>query len=474
MHSASPQHKSLSFSRFHGFAVLFRLVDIGIVPFSLLLAQQLIGRQLSDPLMASILAILGFSFFAESLALYRSWRSTRLMELLMTNWAAWLLAGLFVFGWCYLMPARLSMDLPILMAWAVIGMLVFGTFRLLCRQMIFSLRRRGFNTQTAAIIGLTRSGIAMAKSLEDNPQLGIRMIGFFDDRDAERIDDQEESERPPILLGNVDQAIKLARSNAVDVLYIAMPMRAEERITEILMMCGDSTAAVHIIPDFFVYNLLHARWHEVGDVQSLSVYDSPLDDLASWVKRVEDILLSTVILTVVALPMLLIAAAIKLTSPGPVLFKQHRYGLDGRKIKVWKFRSMTSLDNGPEVKQVTKNDPRVTRLGGFLRRTSLDELPQFFNVLSGQMSVVGPRPHAVAHNEQYRALISGYMLRHHMKPGITGWAQVNGWRGETDTLEKMQKRLEFDLAYIRDWSVWLDIKIVVRTVFQGFTGSNAY
>ncbi len=474
MHSASPQHKSLSFSRFHGFAVLFRLVDIGIVPFSLLLAQELIGRQLSDPLMASILAILGFSFFAESLALYRSWRSTRLIELLMTNWSAWLLSGLFVLGCSYLMPARLSMDLPVLIAWAVIGMLVFGAFRVLCRQMIFTLRRRGFNTQTAAIIGLTRSGVAMAKSLEENPQLGIRMIGFFDDRDPERVDGQEESERPPILLGNVDQAIKLARSNAVDVLYIAMPMRAEERITEILMMCGDSTAAVHIIPDFFVYNLLHARWHEVGDVQSLSVYDSPLDDLTSWVKRVEDIFLSTVILAIVALPMLLIAVAIKLTSPGPVLFKQHRYGLDGRKIKVWKFRSMITMDNGPEVRQATKDDPRVTRLGGFLRRTSLDELPQFFNVLSGQMSVVGPRPHAVAHNEQYRALINGYMLRHHMKPGITGWAQVNGWRGETDTLDKMQKRLEFDLAYIRDWSVWLDIKIVVRTVFQGFTGSNAY
>ncbi|TKB48196.1 undecaprenyl-phosphate glucose phosphotransferase [Ferrimonas sediminicola] len=472
MHSASPPHKGMSFTRFHGFAVLFRLVDMVIVPFSLLLAQAVAGRQLDDPLLASILAIAGFSFFAESLSLYRSWRSTRLMKLLATNFAAWFLAGLFVLTCSYLVPARLSIDSEILILWAVVGLLVFGTFRILGRQLIFSLRRRGYNTQTAAILGVTRSGLAMARSLEENPQLGIRLIGFFDDREPGRFDGI--GERQPVLLGNIDQAIKLARSNAVDVLYIAMPMRAEERITEILMMCGDSTASVHIIPDFFVYNLLYARWHEVGEVQSLSVYDSPLDDLTSWVKRVEDILLATVILTIVALPMLVIALVIKLTSAGPVLFKQHRYGLDGRKIEVWKFRSMTSQDNGPVVQQAVRNDPRVTRFGAFLRRTSLDELPQFFNVLAGQMSVVGPRPHAVAHNEEYRALINGYMLRHHMKPGITGWAQINGWRGETDTLEKMQKRLEFDLAYIRNWSVWLDIKIVIRTVFQGFTSSNAY
>ncbi|ECZ3015487.1 exopolysaccharide biosynthesis polyprenyl glycosylphosphotransferase [Salmonella enterica subsp. enterica serovar Cerro] len=169
-----------------------------------------------------------------------------------------------------------------------------------------------------------------------------------------------------------------------------------------------------------------------------------------------------------------IALAVKLSSPGPVIFRQTRYGMDGKPIKVWKFRSMKVMENDKVVTQATQNDPRVTRVGNFLRRTSLDELPQFINVLTGGMSIVGPRPHAVAHNEQYRQLIEGYMLRHKMKPGITGWAQINGWRGETDTLEKMEKRVEFDLEYIREWSIWFDIKIVFLTIFKGFVNKAAY
>jgi putative colanic acid biosynthesis UDP-glucose lipid carrier transferase len=173
--------------------------------------------------------------------------------------------------------------------------------------------------------------------------------------------------------------------------------------------------------------------------------------------------------------MLVIAIAIKMTSKGPVIFKQDRYGLNGKRIKVYKFRSMTVCDNDDTViQQASRFDIRVTKLGLFLRRTSLDELPQFINVLQGRMSVVGPRPHAVAHNEQYRKLIKGYMWRHKMKPGITGWAQINGWRGETDTIEKMKKRVEYDLEYIRRWSVWFDLKIVFLTVFKGFVDKNAY
>jgi len=172
--------------------------------------------------------------------------------------------------------------------------------------------------------------------------------------------------------------------------------------------------------------------------------------------------------------MLVIALGVKYSSPGPVLFKQRRYGLNGRRIKVYKFRTMSVCEDEENVPQAQKCDPRVTRFGAFLRRTSLDELPQFYNVLQGRMSVVGPRPHAVAHNEQYRKLIRGYMWRHKVKPGITGWAQINGWRGETDTPEKMQKRVEFDLDYIRNWSLWLDIKIVWLTLFRGFSDPNAY
>ncbi len=466
-------HRGLTFSRSHGFAILFRLLDIVVVQWSLQIALWLRNEDLGDgQLVTAILASLAYVFFAESFDLYRSWRSTRQHEMLLTNWISWLLACLMVEMITFLFPERLGADRFVMLWWLGIGLLMFSSLRITARQVIFSLRRRGFNTQRAAILGITDSGKAMARSLEENPQLGIHFIGFFDDRSPGRIEEMEG--QGPAPLGSMEQALQLAKNNALDVLYIAMPMRAEKRITEILMMCGDSTVAVHIIPDFFVYNLLHARWHEVGEVQSLSVYDSPLDDLASWFKRIEDIILASVILLLVAFPMLIITLAIKLTSPGPILFKQYRYGMDGRKIKVWKFRSMHTMENGEVIKQATKDDARVTRLGAFLRRTSLDELPQFFNVLQGQMSVVGPRPHAVAHNEQYRTLIGGYMLRHHMKPGITGWAQINGWRGETDTLEKMEKRLEFDLAYIRNWSPWLDIKIVFLTIFKGFNDSNAY
>ena len=219
---------------------------------------------------------------------------------------------------------------------------------------------------------------------------------------------------------------------------------------------------------------MNARWQSIGSVQALSVYDTPFQGASDLLKRAEDIVLSSIILLMLTLPMLCIAAAVKLTSPGPVIFKQKRYGLDGKQILVYKFRSMKVQDNGPTVKQATKNDPRITKLGAFLRRTSLDELPQFINVLQGRMSIVGPRPHAVAHNEEYRKLIKGYMLRHKVRPGITGWAQVNGLRGETETINKMVKRVEYDLDYIHRWSVWLDLKIIFMTVFNGFINKNAY
>ena len=188
----------------------------------------------------------------------------------------------------------------------------------------------------------------------------------------------------------------------------------------------------------------------------------------------EDIVLSTIILTLITPIMLIVAFAIKLTSPGPVLFKQTRYGADGDEIKVWKFRSMTTQDNGEHIQQATKGDPRITPFGAFMRKTSLDELPQFFNALSGSMSIVGPRPHAVAHNEEYREKIQGYMLRHKVKPGITGLAQINGFRGETDTLDKMEGRVHYDLKYIQTWSIGLDLKIIFLTIFKGFVNKNAY
>jgi putative colanic acid biosynthesis UDP-glucose lipid carrier transferase len=251
-------------------------------------------------------------------------------------------------------------------------------------------------------------------------------------------------------------------------------MADQSKINWLVQELSDTTASVYIIPDIFMFHLLHARSESLDGLPSISIFDTPMDGASHIVKRIEDIVLSSIILAMISLPMLAIAIGIKITSPGPIFFKQKRYGMDGKPIEVWKFRSMKVMENGAKVTQATKNDSRITPFGAFLRRTSLDELPQFINVLRGEMSIVGPRPHAVAHNEQYRKLVQGYMLRHKMKPGITGWAQVNGWRGETDTLDKMQKRVEFDLDYIHHWSFWWDVKIIFLTLFKGFINKNAY
>jgi putative colanic acid biosynthesis UDP-glucose lipid carrier transferase len=251
-------------------------------------------------------------------------------------------------------------------------------------------------------------------------------------------------------------------------------MRAEGRIRRVLQRLSDSTASVYLVPDFFVFELLHCRWTTVGDLPAVSVFENPFYGVDGVAKRIFDLVTASAVLVAAALPMLAIAVAIRLTSAGPVFFRQRRYGLDGREILVWKFRTMTVCEDGDHIRQATREDDRVTSLGSFLRKSSLDELPQLFNVLAGNMSLVGPRPHANAQNEEYRRRIPGYMLRHKVKPGITGLAQVSGYRGETDTLEKMENRVECDRRYISEWSLWQDLKILFKTPFVVWSRENAY
>lgn len=253
-----------------------------------------------------------------------------------------------------------------------------------------------------------------------------------------------------------------------------MSMSDEIKLKGLVRKLTNTTCSVILIPDVFTFNILQSRIEEVNGVPVVPLFDTPMNGINMVFKRIEDLLIASLILILISPILILIALSVKLTSKGPVIFRQIRYGMDGKPIKVYKFRSMNVMENDENVKQATKNDTRVTKVGAFLRKTSLDELPQFFNVITGQMSIVGPRPHAVAHNELYRDLIEGYMLRHKVKPGITGWAQINGWRGETDTLDKMKMRVEYDLAYIREWSIWLDIKIIFLTVFKGFVNKSAY
>ena len=325
---------------------------------------------------------------------------------------------------------------------------------------------------TAVIVGANELGRTLARSLLRAPALQpVRVTAFFDDRAPARLG--ERLELP--LTGRIDSVADFVRANRVDQIYIALPMASQPRILKLLDQLRDTTASIFFLPDIFLYDLIQARVDTVGGLPVVAVCETPFHGTTGVIKRLADVCLSSAAIVLAAPLMIGIAIAIKSTMPGPVLFKQRRYGLDGEQIVVWKFRTMKVQEDGPVVKQATKDDDRITPLGGFLRRTSLDELPQFFNVLQGRMSVVGPRPHAVAHNEMYRKLIKGYMIRHKVKPGITGWAQVNGARGETDTIEKMRTRIEFDLEYLRNWSVRMDLLIIWRTVLQAVRGDeNAY
>jgi len=323
-------------------------------------------------------------------------------------------------------------------------------------------------TRSAIIVGLNTLGKTLGARLKDHPYLSVKVAGFFDDRSPERIGEFG------AFLGNLADVPEYVRQHRINCVYISLPMAAQPRIVRLMQELRDTTASVYFLPDFFAFDLLQARFDTVGGIPIATICETPHCGVDAVLKRTMDIALA-ISLIAASLPLMaVIALALKLESAGPVLFRQRRYGMDGREIVVLKFRTMTVCEDGPQVKQAQRNDSRITRLGSILRRASLDELPQFFNVLGGSMSIVGPRPHAVAHNEAYRKLISGYMLRHKVKPGITGWAQINGLRGETDTVEKMRRRVDLDLEYLNNWSASLDLWIVVKTAASIWRHREAY
>lgn len=431
------------------------------------------GVQIDSHLfLATAIGVILHGMFGELTGLYRSWRGVALHREVGTALLTWgySLAVLLAVGFLTRYTDQLPRSGMIIGSSAVTVFL--ASTRTLVRILQRSLRTNGYNLRRFAIAGVNDLGIRLARNLENSPELGLQLAGFFDDRPVGRTGELPEDVGRR--LGNTRQLVELARRGEVHRIYITLPMRAESRIRELLNQLADTTASVYIVPDFFVFELLHSRWTDISGLPVVSVFENPFYGVDGLAKRICDVAFASLFLSLAALPMACIALAIKLTSPGPVFFRQRRYGLDGREILVWKFRSMRVCENGPVVAQASRQDPRVTPLGAFLRKSSLDELPQLFNVLNGSMSLVGPRPHATAHNEQYRRLIPGYMLRHKVKPGITGLAQVLGWRGETDTLDKMNNRIQCDLRYIREWSLWLDVKILFRTVFVVLSRQNAY
>jgi len=449
-----------------------RLADAAIIYLSLLLACHLYSAEWGGVyIIAGLLAALTFHTFAEMNGLYRSWRGSARREEALNALLCWLLVLPVLLLAAFVTKTSEGYSRVVTLGWFTGVPVALVAWRLLVRFVLRGVRSAGQNARTVGIVGVTPVGIRLRHHLVDDPAHGIRFAGFYDDRDSGRGDQLDPKCHK---VGNLQQLLDDAKAGRLDIVYIALPLRAERRISNVIRGLSDTTASVHMAADMVMFDLMHGRWGTVADVPVVSIYDSPFDGAGGLVKRLEDIVLSSVILALIALPMLCIALAVKLTSKGPVLFVQRRYGLGGKPISVLKFRTMTVTEDGPNIVQASREDTRVTRLGAFLRRHSLDELPQFLNVLSGSMSVVGPRPHAVAHNELYRSRIHGYMLRHKVKPGITGWAQVNGWRGETDTDEKMQRRIEHDLYYINNWTLRWDLKIVLLTVFGASVKQNAY
>ncbi|MDD2903848.1 MAG: undecaprenyl-phosphate glucose phosphotransferase [Syntrophales bacterium] len=406
--------------------------------------------------------------------LYRPWRGVNPLWLVRRVFIAWILVVILLLILGYVTKNTFIFSRTVILSWILLTPVVLAALRFFVFVGLNWARARGRNSRTVVIGGAGDLGHKVAQNIVSSVWLGIRLVGFFDDDKVGELVALNPNNLAYSVLGDLEEMVTFVRDHKIDMVYLALPLRAEKRLQQIIDALQDTTASLYLVPDIFVFSLLQATISDLRGIPLISLWESPFYGINGWLKRGEDIIFSTLILILVAPIMLGIAIGIKLTSPGPIIFKQRRYGLGGGEIIVYKFRTMLVCEDGEEIPQATRSDCRVTRFGRLLRRTSLDELPQFINVLQGRMSIVGPRPHAVAHNEFYRRHIPGYMLRHKVRPGITGWAQVNKFRGETDTLEKMEKRVEYDLDYLRNWSIWLDLKIIFITAVTLLVDDQAW
>jgi len=355
--------------------------------------------------------------------------------------------------------------------WIVLTLAIALLFRIAVYSVLGFARAKGWNHKRVLIVGNAPASRRVIDQLMSNDWVGLDVVGILPYTGGCSL----EGHAGVPCISESNKLEPYVKENNIQELWICLPLAEGARIQRLLYDLRHSTVDIRYAPDMSDFRLLNHQVSEIAGLYTLDLSCSPLSGFNRVLKKAEDFLLAMVIIVFIAPLLLIISVAVKLTSRGPVLFKQLRHGIDGKPIKVYKFRTMkVHKEVGGGVTQAYKNDPRVTRLGHFLRRTSLDELPQFYNVLQGRMSVVGPRPHAMAHNEQYKDVIESYMKRHKVKPGITGWAQVNGLRGETDTVDKMKKRVEYDLFYIENWSLALDLKIVFLTLLNGFVHKNAY
>lgn len=440
---------------------MLRISDAIIVVLSGWLASEIYLGEMPLYRTGMVLAVLLCLIMFPAFGMYKVWRGRSITEEIWALTLAWSATLVTLTLFAFLTKTGPEFSRGWFLIWLGVGWVMLALSRTVLRSVLRSLRRQGFNQRRVVIVAEREKADELAAVLADAPWTGLVVSGTF----------------APVPAASNDDLADMVRlvDEGVEQVWIAVPLREEATIHRVQYALRHSTADVRYVPDISSFQLLNHSIAEVAGIPMISLSSSGMDGVDRMIKAAEDYILASLILLLVSPLMILIATGVKLSSPGPVLFRQQRLGIGGEEITVLKFRSMVVHAEAPgSLTQARKGDARITSFGAFLRQSSLDELPQFLNVLRGEMSIVGPRPHPLELNEQYKTLVDRYMARHKIKPGITGWAQINGYRGETDTLLKMQKRIEYDLHYIENWSLWLDLKIIALTTIRQFVDRNAY
>ncbi|MBL6989641.1 MAG: undecaprenyl-phosphate glucose phosphotransferase [Bacteriovoracaceae bacterium] len=406
-----------------------------------------------------------------SMGMYKSIRGKNPIYLVQVITMAWPLVAIMLMATSVLLKNSAYYSRIWFGSWVLLTWVLLLLLRAVISRVLRFARKKGWNRKQVVIYGVGELGKRLEFRVKEDSEIGFDVDSYYDDNP----DLHGGSINGIVIKGGIDSLCERVNNGGIQEIWVALPLRSADKVKDLIFRLRHSTVVVRYVLNVFGFRLFNHSLSDIAGIPVLDLNNSPMVGVNKLVKGAEDIILGFLILLLISPLMLLIAIAVKLDSKGPAIFKQRRHGFDGQSINVYKFRTMrVHQESGTQVTQAKKNDTRITRLGAFLRATSLDELPQFFNVLQGKMSIVGPRPHAISHNEEYKEQVAMYMQRHKVKPGITGWAQINGWRGETDTLYKMQKRIEHDLYYIENWSLFFDLKIIVATVFKGFIGKNVY
>ncbi len=457
----------LSFNRSLSLPLLIKIL---IDPVLMIMTLFFLAIYYEDKLTSQYI-VLSIMLFA--LSFPGSWgNSKNFKEELLNTFGQWFLVlGILLF-FGYATGFLNQYPQQVILLWGLVTPIVLIISHLLASKYLSSNYYISRVKKLAVIVGVNELSNQLKERINLNSELGIELKGFFDV--ISECSATQLSSNSSQFIGNVDQLSNYVKENGIEVIYIALPPSLHLEVMKLLDDLKDTTASIYFVPNFFMADLIQARIDDIDGMPIVAVCETPFSGFNGFVKALSDITISSLILCLIFPLLIVIGLGVKLSSSGPILFKQRRYGLDGHEIVVYKFRSMMVAEDGENVTQATVNDKRVTTFGKFIRKTSLDELPQFINVLQGRMSIVGPRPHAISHNELYRNLIKGYMVRHKVKPGITGWAQINGFRGETESVESMKARIDFDLDYLKKWSLALDLKIILKSVLLVFKDAKAY